>query len=152
MARDPDAPEVFADYDEYANSVVWPAVVDQHTGELKLTHVDEMAPQHASSAIWKLKRWVEGQWATDMDAERAWVQWQRTTLYRALAARASGVDDLSEAFMAAQGFNDSQAVHLVARTLLEGAGDEEDPMEIVKVAQRLVAGLYRRGYVITRKV
>lgn len=147
--RDSGEPERYADYDEYANGLVWPSI--DATGEIKHTFVDEMAPQHAASAIWKLKRWVSQQWATETDAERAWLQWQRTTLYKGLAARAGGVDDMSAALESSQGLSDSGTVKLIARILLEGTPDDVDPMEIIKTSQHIAGGLARRGYIVTHK-
>lgn len=138
--------EQYADYESYLDGGVWPAVAAG--GMLKYTHVDEMAPQHCSSAIHKLRRWNASQWVSDIDVERQWIQIQRTQLYKMLAAKATGIEDFAEALQPSKGMSDVRAVHLVARTLFEGAGDHEDPQEVVKTAQRLVTGLYKKGYVI----
>lgn len=138
--------EQYAPYDEYLDGGIWPSIGPG--GHMKFAHVDEMAPQHCSSAIHKLRRWNASQWVSDLDSERQWVQIQRTQLYKMLAAKATGAEDFAEALQPSHGLSDVRAVHLVARTLFEGAGDHEDPQEIVKAAQRLVTGLYKKGYVI----
>ena len=139
--------ELYPPYEEYLFGAIWPSLSSH--GEIKHTHVDEMAPQHCSSAIHKLRRWVRSQWVTDLDAERHWLGIQRESqLYKMRAAKASGTDDFAEALEPSKGMNDARAVHLVARILFEGAGDNEDPEVIVRVAQRLVTGLYKKGYVI----
>lgn len=138
--------ERYAPYDDYLDGGIWPAM---GPGEELIRHyVDDMAPQHCSSAIHKLRRWNATQWADDLSTERHWIQIQTTQLYKMLAARATGIDDFAEALQPSRGLSDPQAVHLLARAMFEGAGDHESPQEIVRMAQRGITNLYKKGYVI----
>ena len=138
--------ERYADYEEYYNSGVWPSVGSD--GELQSTYVYDMAPQHCASAIHKMRRWVGTLWATDLDVERQWVQVQRTQLYKMLAAKATGIEDFAEALQPSHGLSDARAVHLLARILFQHVEEHQDPVEVVRTAQAIVAGLYKKGYVI----
>lgn len=146
--RDRGEPEVFPDYSGYLNQLTWPSY-DASEGVV-MRYIDEMAPQYAASALAKLKRWALGQYATQIDGERNWAEVQRSPLAKGLQARATSTDDFSEALEPARGLNTQQAIHLVARSMLEGAGDEEDPMDIAVKSTRAITNLYNKGYVILR--
>ena len=138
--------EAFPDYTEFLGSPIWPSVGVR--GDVKTTYIDTMAPQHCSAAIYKLKRWNEQQWSRDIDVERHWQQLEETLMVRYLQARAAGKDDFSEIHTANSRANSKGAAHVIARMMLEGAGDEEDPMYVATLATRAAKNLYARGYVI----
>jgi hypothetical protein len=139
--------EQYPDYEEYLDTLIWPSIGPG--GHVKTSYLDTMAPQHCASAIHKLRRWNASQWARDIDVERHWVQIQRRPLYRGLAAKATGMDDLSVAIEPeGQSINDHGAGHLLAKMMFEGADDSDDAMVIAKLATRAAANLYKKGYVI----
>jgi hypothetical protein len=65
-----------------------------------------------------------------------------------LAAKATGIEDFAEALQPSHGLSDARAVHLLARILFQHAEEHQDPVEVVRTAQAVVAGLYKKGYVI----
>jgi hypothetical protein len=146
--RDQDTPEQFGDYPTYLDTHRWPSY-DASAGEV-LKYVDEMPPQYAAAALAKLRRWAMGQYADDLGAERYWAEVQRRPLARALMAKATSVDDLTEALEPARGYSTEQATHIVARMMLEGASDDEDVFDIAKKASRAVTNMYKRGFVVLR--
>lgn len=83
-------PEVFADYESYLHSAMWPK-------DGVATEVEEMVPQHACAAHLKLVRWARtapaGEVATidDVDAREEFVR--VSWLGRELAARALGLTE-----------------------------------------------------------
>ena len=146
--RDPNRPEKFADYDSYLDGNVWPSLTANDQVERK--YVDDMPPQYAAAALAKLRRWAFSQYATELDCERYWIEVQRKPLARLLAARATSIEDFSEALEPARGYSLEQAGHIICRMALEGAKDEEDPMYLVQVGTRIVHNLYAKGMVVLR--
>ena len=156
--RDPDAPEYFPEYDEYYSGVEWPSLTDD--GDVKLTHVFDMAPQYAASSIAKMKRWVFRQWADEMGGERNWVQVKQTTLYRVLSSKATGDEDFSLAFEADHGLDLHRATILAVTSMFEGARTEDfadvDCLDgqnalLLKLGSRVMTNLYRKGYNLSLK-
>lgn len=101
----PRTPEVFAPYERYLDSSIWPSIRD---GNKQLEHVDvdgrdpidgqhDMAPQYATGALHKLVRWARtepaGEVATidDIDAREEFVR--MSVLGRHLQARSIGLTE-----------------------------------------------------------
>lgn len=146
--RDPNEPESYPDYTECFNHHQWPSL---ENGTVRYSYVDEMAPQYAASALAKLRRWAFTQYVNDLDCERYWNEVQRTPLARALAARATSIEDLTASLAPERGYSLEQAGHMICRMALDGADDDEDPMYLVKVGTRVARHLYTKGYVIVPK-
>lgn len=147
--RDHDEPERYPDYSDYLNGQLWPSY-DANEG-VTMRYIDEMPPQYAAAARAKLKRWAMAQYGTQVDAERYWAEVSMSTLGKMLGARAQSEDDFSIAVESQAGLNTQQAIHLIARSMLEGAGDEEDPMDIAMKSTRAVTNVYNKGFVIMRR-
>lgn len=132
----PKPPEVFAPYERYLDSTLWPSIRD---GKKELEHVDiderndlgqhRMAPQYATAALHKLVRWARtepaGEVATydDIDAREEFVR--GTVLGRHLHARSVGLtEEQLHALMGetggGEGASDADVVkHLITKLSIE---------------------------------
>lgn len=85
----------FAPYAGYLSGVVWPS--NKAYGETEHTYVEEMAPQHAASALAKLVRWARMAPAGDItmnpDEDTREEAVRQSRLGLALAARACNLTE-----------------------------------------------------------
>ena len=140
--------EKYPPYEDYYDQGVWPNV--SSTGEIELSYVDTMAPQHCSSAIYKIKRWNESQWAREMDVERNWLYLQTTMLVRLLQAKASGTDDWSSVHEKAAGVNVKALAYLMVGWALQGGQYDQYPSLVAAIAERAAINLSKAGYIVIR--
>lgn len=102
-SKDPNA---FGPYAGYLHTNLWPSI-NTYTGVMEMTQVnrDEMAPQHAASALAKLVRWArtapEGDLVHYPDEDSREVEVRSSPLGKALAARAVNLEE--EMFFALYG-------------------------------------------------
>lgn len=145
----PKPPEVFAPYERYLDSSIWPSIRD---GRKELEHVDiearddqgrsKMAPQYATACLHKLVRWArnapagEASTLADIDGREEFVR--ASVLGRHLHARSVGLtEEQLHALMGetgqGPGASDSDVVkHLI--TALSHEYDDWSMDEVVTLA------------------
>lgn len=87
------------EYEDYLDGTYWPSESktnrEDYQGTPQTIWVGDMTPQNAASALAKLLRWARGGAATEAIAEEEVHRVRRTTLARALAAKATSDDDFA---------------------------------------------------------
>lgn len=142
--------EVFAPYDDFFDGDEWPSI--QTGGQLVTTWVGDMAPQHCSSAIHKLKRWAFGQWADETRNESGWAEIQSTILYKHLAAKATGgdfVDAIAKPLPSTTRLKDREALHALAEAVERAI--EIDRVEAYELAALMYMHLTKNDYRIVKE-